>query len=318
MEKEYKFVSAVIYIHNEQKYIQEFVQMIYKYLNDRFYKFEIICVDDASSDSSISKVQQIVEENRLTNVSLISMDIYQGREASMEAGVDFSIGDYVYELEWIDLVEPEHYVKLLWNAYKTALSGFDIVSTAAPKPSNIQSKIFYKIYNKFNLNYTPLTPERFRIVTRRAINRVSNLNNSIVYRKALFSNCGLKSKVLEYTNGVPVQNSEKNVQKNKSKLGTHVLLAYTTFIQKVSEGIVFLNILNLLITSCLIIFNLARGDIVSEISLLWLGISILSVAISAIILFALKYLELILGLLLRKENYIVGAVSKLENSERER
>lgn len=314
MEKEYKFASAVIYIHNEQKNIQTFIKMVYNFLQSHFYKFEIICVDDASGDDSVKRIQKIVKQEELLNVSLISMDIYQGREASMEAGVDLSIGDYVYELEWIDMSDPIHYEDVLWEAYSTALKGYDIVSYSSNKPKSFSTSTFYKIYNKSNLNYTPLTPERFRIVTRRAINRVSNMNNAIVYRKALYSNCGLKSTVLG-EGKLEVKFVQKNVQRNKSKLGTNVLLAYTSFFQKISLVFNVVLGINFICALMVVAVNLVQKDVVSSITMIWLGISLLASILGLLTLFVLKYQELILELILKNEKYIVGSVDKLVNSE---
>lgn len=314
MEKEYKFISAVIYIHNEQKYIQNFIEMLYEYLKEHFYKFEIICVDDASRDNSIRKIQSLVKEKELINVSLISMDIYQGREAGMEAGVDLSIGDYVYELEWIDISDLEQYRSRLWEAFTLATKGYDIVSCLSDGPKSFASAIFYKIYNDSNFNYTPLVPERFRIVTRRAINRVSRMNKSIVYRKALYANCGLKGIVLRKEGRADFKPKEKDVQKNKSKLGMNVLLVYTGAIPRVIKAFSILLAVNMV---CSIVYSIFDFLILNSTrGFVWTGVSFVGLILGGMGYLVSKYLEIILELVLKNEKYVVGSVDKLVNSEK--
>ncbi len=315
MEKENKFISAVVYMYNEQKNIQNFIKCLHHYLSTRFAKYEIICVDDASSDESVSRVKDIVKNEKLANVSLISMDIYQGRELAMEAGVDLSIGDYVYELEWIDMYDPEHYEDVLWKAYVTALQGYDIVSCPSVGPKTASTSIFYKIYNNCSLSYIPLVPERFRIVTRRAINRVSRMNKTIVYRKALYANCGLKGTIL----GIPESSrndTQKNVKRNKSKLGTTVLLSYTAFYQKIASAIGGVLIINLFFSIINFLYQFIINEGIGILSEIWLLNSFFAIIIGSMLGIALKYLELILELVLKKENYVVGSVDKLVNSEK--
>ena len=63
---------------------------------------------------------------------------------------------------------------------------------ATPEKSNkLSSKLFYRLYNSTSAE-DKLYPETFRIISRRAWNRIKSLSISIPYRKALYLNCGLK------------------------------------------------------------------------------------------------------------------------------
>lgn len=310
MSKEYKFVSAVIYMHNEQKNIQTYLGIVHKFLKEHFTKYEIICVDDASSDDSVKKIHDLVKKDNLDNISLISMSIFQGRELGMEAGVDLSIGDYVYELEWIDMFDTKTYENKLWEAYNKAVEGFDIVIFSSANNKGIGSFIFYNLYNKSNLSYTELTPERFRLVTRRAINRVSRMNKSIVYRKALYANSGLKISVIG-DRKLKESYKKKDVSKNKSKTGISVLLAYTGLVPKIVMTMEMLLIFLLIISIIKMFF--AKGDIsdlFTQIVVLFVG-----AVVGGIELFITKYCELLLELVLKREKYTVSSIEKLVNSE---
>jgi dolichol-phosphate mannosyltransferase len=310
MSKESKFVSAVIYMHNEQKNIQVFLSTVHRFLQDHFTKYEVICVDDASSDDSVKRIRELVERERLENVSLVSMSVYHGRELGMEAGVDLSIGDYVFEIEWIDMQDTTKYADKLWEAYCRAVDGYDIVTFASESNKDLGSAIFYNLYNSYNRSYMELMPERFRIVTRRAINRASRMSKTILYRKALYANSGLKTCVIGDKMLKPFS-VNKNVAQNKSKTGMSVLLAYTGLFPKIGligELCMVLLFVAFLVASCLpgLKTELPRiGMVVFGVGSFLGGIGFLII----------KYCELLLELILKKENYVVSSVEKLVNSE---
>ena len=52
-EKEQNFISAVVYLHNQEKQAGVFLQKLQEELSQNFQHYEIICVDDASTDGSI-------------------------------------------------------------------------------------------------------------------------------------------------------------------------------------------------------------------------------------------------------------------------
>lgn len=55
MEKKYKeknFISAVVYCYNDACIIKEFIENLHKTLSEIFLKFEIIIVNDCSTDNS--------------------------------------------------------------------------------------------------------------------------------------------------------------------------------------------------------------------------------------------------------------------------
>lgn len=194
IDKEKNFISLIIYIHNNQEYIKNFLQIVDKNLCSHFEKFEIICVNDASDDNSKAVISEYASTSSSV-ISIINMSYWQGLEASMNAGVDLAIGDFIYE---IDSVYMDYPIDMLMDVYKKAISGYDIVS-AEPDKSHLTSKVYYWIYNHVSRTQNKLQTESFRILSRRAVNRIHSMNKTVPYRKAIYANCGLKMKSIPYT-----------------------------------------------------------------------------------------------------------------------
>ena len=60
------------------------------------------------------------------------------------------------------------------EVYRRAVSGFDIVVACPEKHLQLSSKLFYSIMKKHSPISTSLQTERFRIVSRRALNRINH------------------------------------------------------------------------------------------------------------------------------------------------
>lgn len=183
--KEKNFISAVVYVNNNQDTLMNLLNKINNFLEENFNKYEIICVNDASRDNSVKIIKKFTKEVKNQKVSLINMSNYHGLELSMGAGVDLAIGDFVYEF---DNIYDDFDIKVIKEVYDKCLQGYDIVSASSKSCKTSSSNLFYKIFNKSaGLEYK-LQTETFRILSRRAINRV----NSII----LFTNVGYKFSLL--------------------------------------------------------------------------------------------------------------------------
>ncbi len=200
--KEKKFISAVIYLHNDSIYIDNFLEMLTGTLSDRFSEYELIFVNDASTDDSESKVRQFYKDHEAHTqmVSIVQLSHYQGQETAVNAGRDLAIGDFVFEFD--DML-TDYDPGIIVKVYQKALSGYDIVTAGSDNAVSVTSKAFYGIYNKLAKSGEDLSSETFRILSRRAINQIKSIDRYIPYRKAIYMNCGLESARIGYSSPDP-------------------------------------------------------------------------------------------------------------------
>ena len=164
-------------------------------MENNFEHSEIICVNDFSNDKSLAKIKNISNIANLTSVSVINLSHFHGLEMAMSAGMDLAIGDFVFEFDNTILdFNPDEIMKI----YMRSLSGFDIVTASPDKPEAFSSKMFYKVFKSFSNNKYEMTTESFRILSRRVINRIADMNRSIPYRKVIYANSGLKIDNVRY------------------------------------------------------------------------------------------------------------------------
>lgn len=122
--KEKNFISAVVYLHNDGARAVEFCRAVAAELDSHFAQYELVVVDDACTDDTVERLRAWGKD-QAAPLTILHMSLYHGLENAMNAGLDASIGDYVYEFDSTELCYP---AAMIFDAYRTALQGSDIVS----------------------------------------------------------------------------------------------------------------------------------------------------------------------------------------------
>lgn len=307
---EKNFVSVVVYIHNHEQYIKEFIERLTRVLESNFENSEMIFVNDCSSDNSVGKIKEVFNSNRIA-CTIINLSNEHQVERAMVAGQDVAIGDFVYEFDTplMDYSDEE-----IMSLYATCLKGFDIVSAAAENKSKYTSKLFYKVFQTYSKNNIALHSERFRIISRRGINRIKNISQTIPYRKAIYFNCGLKAKCISYK---PIVDISKEL--NTSKTGMKVdfaidnLLFFTNIGWKISS---FMSLIMIIFSVIIGVYTLANWIGNQNVALGWTTIMMfLAICFSGLFVLltiGIKYLSLILFVNTNKQDYVFESVEKIK------
>ena len=227
--KEKNFISAVIYLHNDGARAVTFLRQLTTVLDATFEQYELVAVDDACTDDTIPALRQWAKDLEKP-LTVLHMSLHQGLELAMNAGLDAAIGDYVYEF---DSCEAPYAMDLVVKAYRTALSGSDIVSVC-PRHTKGSSRMFYRVFNANSNSAYQLRTDAFRLVSRRAINRVHAISENLPYRKAAYATSGLRMEVLTFP-GTAGSSEEKRFD-----LAVDSLALYTDAAYKMSLGVAVL------------------------------------------------------------------------------
>ncbi len=308
---ENKFVSVVVYLHNEENTVESFFDSVIPSIGELFQKYEIICVDDACSDGTVERIRDYTHKKHLDGiVSVIHMGYYQGTEPSMNAGRDIAIGDFVYEF---DHVVVDYEKSMIAEVYRKMIEGFDIVSATGIRKGKLTSRLFYNLFNKFSKSFAKIGPETFRIVSRRAINRIKTIGTHIPYRKAVYANCGLNMATLSYNVVAdPSGNNSKASFSERGELALDSFIYFTNIMERISA---FLSGGFLIATMFCLIYsvvdhftgeNIASGwpSLMSFMSLGFFGVF-------ALLTIILKYLSVMLNLIFRQQRYMVADIEKI-------
>lgn len=308
--KEKNFVSAVVYVYNNENEVYSFLKSVASTLDKYFEKYEIICVNDCSSDNSTQIIEEFAKEITHSVITILNLSYYQGLEKAMHAGVDLSIGDFVFEFDSMVLDFDED---VIMDVYFTSLKGNDVVGAVADGPLKLSSKLFYTIYNKCSKNQNKLTSERFRILSRRGINRMQSMAHRLPYRKAIYANCGLKYITVKYSkrSTISINKLTEEQEHFRWTTATNTLILFTDIAYKFTVGLTWLMMLITFLVAMYTIWVFTTANPIAGWTTIMLILSFCFFGLFAVLSLIVKYLSIILDLVFNKQKYVVESVHKV-------
>ena len=304
--KEKNFASAVVYCFNDTVTIGDFLKHLDKALNSIFLHYEIIVVNDGSSDTCVNIIREYAASKEEKRISLINMSHYQGLEASMNAGVDLSIGDFVFEF---DFAYADFDWEILSRVYHHSLCGYDIVCASPQQKPRLISRLFYSIFNRYAHLQNSIGIETFRLLSRRAINRIHSISQSIPYRKAAYANCGLSIDSLKYK---PVKKVIRKSHADRVNVAMDSLILFTDVAYRVTVG---LAIIMAIFTAAFAIYALVYWSMSTPVegwttTIIFIAFGFFGLFI--ILAMVIKYLQTLVILSFRKKEYLYESIEKLQ------
>ena len=136
-------LSIVIPLLNENESIEELHQWISLSLDKHKYKYEIIFVDDGSTDNSLSVITRLAKKNTNTRGILFSKNY--GKSQALHAGFKLSNGEFIITMD-ADLQDSPEEIHEMLNKLKE--KNLDLISGWKKKRydsillKNIPSKLF--------------------------------------------------------------------------------------------------------------------------------------------------------------------------------
>lgn len=311
--KEKNFISAVVYVHNCGRQIGEFLSKLIYILECNFENSEIICVNDYSLDDSVDIIREVSHKAMHTSVSIIHMSYFHGLERSMNAGGGLAIGDYVFEF---DVPALNFDPSVVLEIYNKALEGYDIVSACAKNNERFFSGLFYAIMNRdLEFGYK-LHTENFRILSRRAINRTGAMTRQTPYRKAAYYTSGLKIFSIRYnvTGELPgniFNKYDKQERIFRKNLAVDSLILYTKIAYRLTRAMTYVMAVLMVMVMAYSFIIYMTGKPVEGWTSTILFLSVSFGALFFILSFVVKYLDIILELVFKKEQYSYESIEKL-------
>lgn len=117
MEKEPK-ISIIIPVWNAEKYLNDTINSV---LNQTYGNFEVVCVNDGSTDNSLNILKEFQKKDK--RVVVIDQK-NQGGSGARNTGLDNATGDYIAFLDNDDIYHPQ-YLEILY--YKLKENDADLV-----------------------------------------------------------------------------------------------------------------------------------------------------------------------------------------------
>jgi len=138
-------ISVVVPLYNEEESLPELTFRIKKVMDENSFSYEILLVDDGSTDNSWDVVEKLQLENQ--NIKGIKFRRNYGKSAALHCGFDAALGDVVITMD-ADLQDSPDEIPELYRMIKE--DGFDLVSGWKKKRHDpfFTKKLPSKLYNR--------------------------------------------------------------------------------------------------------------------------------------------------------------------------
>jgi glycosyltransferase involved in cell wall biosynthesis len=140
-------ISIVVPLFNEEESLPELIDWIEKVCNEHGYSYEVIMVDDGSTDDSWRVVEELSEQNPA--VKGIKFQRNYGKSAALNEGFKAAVGNVVITMD-ADLQDSPDEIPELYRM--VTADGFDLVSGWKKKryDNAVTKNLPSKLYNYVN------------------------------------------------------------------------------------------------------------------------------------------------------------------------
>lgn len=195
-------ISVVVPCYNEQgalPFYYDKMKAVMALLPE--LSFEIIIVDDGSTDGTLETAKQLAKSDE--RIRYISFSRNFGKEAAMYAGLKNASGKYTAIMD-ADLQDPP---EMLPEMYRVITEeGYDAVGTrrvtrkGEPPVRSFFARKFYKIMSRISKANMVDGARDYRLMNRKYVDALLSLGEYNRFSKGLFGWVGFKVKWLEFEN----------------------------------------------------------------------------------------------------------------------
>lgn len=242
-------ISFVIPVYNEEKELKLFYDNVMQVVGNINEEYELIFVDDGSSDNTPSILKQLSQNQ---NVKVITLSRNFGQQASVICGFKHTSGDCVIELD-VKLDLPFDIIPKMLEKWK---AGAEVVHTQNKLKGNAFTRFFKRMYLKF-LSWVakidiPLDTDEFKLYDKKVVKEICNLTEQDKFIIAITSWVGFKQSTIEYSTKVKSK-SGKNIFKRSVDFASAGLIGNSTW--PLCLAFIFGTILSIASTICMTVFT---------------------------------------------------------------
>lgn len=220
-------ISVVVPLYNESILVNRFVSELANNLRSIGEAFEIVCVDDGSTDDTVEKLLQFKNENK--ELKVVSLSRNFGLQPALTAGLEHSKGDYVVTMDG-DFQDPPEVIPQLFS--KITESKGDVVSAIREQRKEKFSKRFY--INVFHKIFKNVSEENqieqvgnFCILSRKAVDAILKFTEHNRYYPGIRNFIGFQHDTIVYDRPDRLDGVAKMGNKKLFALATDAIYSFS-------------------------------------------------------------------------------------------
>ncbi len=247
-------ISIVIPVLNEEQLVVRFLKELFQALKQTGERFEVVCVDDGSTDTTLEKLVDFHKKH--TELKIISLSRNFGLQPALTAGLDYARGEYIVIMD-ADFQDPPQMVPFLIDKIKT--TGADIVS-AVRKTRNEKFikkayiNLFHKIFDQLTSGQQIAQTGNFCILNKKAHKAMLQFSERGRYLPGIRNFIGFRHEFIMYDRPDRLEGEAKMTRVKLFSLAADAIYSFTKWPIRLC---LYLGILGVITFSFAIVYTLA-------------------------------------------------------------
>jgi len=191
-------LSVVIPVYNEEQVLEELIRRTVPAIESFIADYEIIFVDDGSTDNTLDKLLAFRKANPRIKVLTLSRNF--GHQAAYTAGLEYATGDLIAMMDG-DLQDPPELLSEMYALIRK--DGYDVVNARkSSRKGNMIRNLYMCLFHKFFGKIAGLgdigNAGNFSMMTRIAADALLSVKESIRYIPGLRSFIGFRQGFVDF------------------------------------------------------------------------------------------------------------------------
>ena len=247
-------ISIVIPLYNEEQLVEMFLESLFVSLKQVEEGFEVVCVDDGSTDSTLEKLIKIRKE--CPELKIVSLSRNFGLQSALTAGLNYAKGDFIVIMD-ADFQDPPDLVPVLYEKIKS--TGADIVSAIRETRDEkfikkIYINLFHKIFDQLTAGQQVAQSGNFSILNKKAHRAILQFPERSRYLPGIRNFIGFKHEFITYHRPERMKGEAKMSQRKLFSLAADAIYSFTKWPIRIC---LFLGLIGVLTFSFAIVYTLA-------------------------------------------------------------
>ena len=223
-----KFISIVVPVYNEADNLLHFSSAIHQVMAQLPYQYQLLFINDGSTDNSLDLLQQLQEQN--DHIHYISLSRNFGHQAALTCGLDQADGDAIITMDG-DMQHPPELIPVLLEKWE---AGYEVVQTIRQTTEGVSalkkltSYYYYKLLNMLSSVHIQEGGSDFRLMDRMVVLAFRRYREHARFIRGMVGAMGYRQIQLEFVAPKRFAGVSKFSPRKMMNFALDGILAYST------------------------------------------------------------------------------------------
>jgi dolichol-phosphate mannosyltransferase len=221
--------SIIAPIYNERENLPELHRRVKEVMDSTRESWELILVDDGSTDSSTDIIRALAEKDKHIRPVIFARNF--GHQVAVTAGLDYSRGDAVVIID-ADLQDPPELILEMAKKWK---EGYEVVYAVRAEREGESwfklwtASLFYRLIYRITDVKIPLDTGDFRLMDRKVVNVMNNMRERHRFLRGMSAWVGFKQIGVEYKRAARKAGETKYPFRKMFRLAINAITSFSYF-----------------------------------------------------------------------------------------